>query len=95
MTVSVDIEVARRAAALLVPIGAVRDADGSTPWVLRVEAGRAVRRTVRLGLRAGGYGELLEGLQAGDSLVPLASDLVEGRRVRILGHPAAVASTSR
>jgi len=95
MTVSVDIEVAWRPAALLVPIGAVRDADGSTPWVLRVEAGRAVRRTVRLGLRAGGYGELLEGLQAGDSLVPLASDLVEGRRVRMLGHPAAVASTSR
>lgn len=36
MTVSVDIEVARRVAALTVPSEAVRDAAGKQPWVLAV-----------------------------------------------------------
>ena len=62
MTVSVDIEVARRPKALLLPLTAVHDADGPAPWVLQVENGRTVKTPVRLGLRSGGLGEVLEGL---------------------------------
>jgi HlyD family secretion protein len=82
MTVSVDIEVARRSQALLVPSIAVRDPDGAAPWVLRLEDGRAVRRAVRVGLRAGGFSEVLEGLAAGDRLIPAAAAVRDGARVR-------------
>ena len=40
MTVSVDIEVARRANAVLVPGDALHDADTASPWVLKLD-GRA------------------------------------------------------
>lgn len=82
MTVSVDIEVARRLQTLLVPSSVVHDADGQTPWVLRLEAGRAVRRAVHLGLHSGGVHEVLEGLRAGDQLIPTATAVSDGARVR-------------
>ena len=73
MTVSVDIEVAKRPGALLVPLSAIHDADGpegTEAWVLRIEGGRAVRKVVRLGLRSGGWAELLDGLSEGDRVLP-------------------------
>ena len=83
MTVSVDIVVAQRRAALLVPLDAVHDAGAAQPWVLKLDAGHAVRRAVQLGLRSGGLAEVLDGLRAGDSVVPLvASDVREGTRLR-------------
>jgi HlyD family secretion protein len=83
MTVSVDIEVARRTQALLVPSDAVRDADSSSPWVLVVEDGRARRRPVVLGLRGNGVAEALQGLQPGDAVVPVtAATVADGTRVR-------------
>jgi HlyD family secretion protein len=81
MTVSVDIEVARRPQALLLSTSAVHEADGNAPWVLRVEEGRAVKVPVRVGLRSGGLAEVLEGLQAGDLVLP-GSVLQPGQRVR-------------
>ena len=82
MTVSVDIEVGRRPQALVLPSEAVRDAEGRSPWVLRLEQGdRAVRREVRLGLRSGGFTEVLEGLRSGDAVV-LGSAVQAGARVR-------------
>lgn len=83
MTVSVDIEVARRPKALLVPTGAVHDAGTATPWVLRVEAGHAVRRAVRLGLHSGAVTEVLEGLQEGDAVLPVSAATTAGARVRV------------
>jgi len=83
MTVSVDIEVARRAQALIVPSSAVRDADGSTPWVLKVQAGRAVRTGLRLGLRSGGFAEVLDGLRAGDQVIAASTAVTDGARVRV------------
>ena len=44
MTVSVDIDVARRADALTIPAGGIFDAASARPWVLAVEGGHAVRR---------------------------------------------------
>ncbi|MBT9492095.1 MAG: efflux RND transporter periplasmic adaptor subunit [Paucibacter sp.] len=84
MTVSVDIEVARKPQALLIPLSAVHDLQGPAPWGLILDAaGRATRRELRLGLRSGGYAELLSGLAEGDRLV-LASEPVEaGDRVRV------------
>lgn len=82
MTVSVDIEVARRPNALLVSASAMHDADGAAPWVLRVEEGRAARHPVRLGLRSGGLVEVLDGLHEGDQVIPASTTIVAGERVR-------------
>src|SRR5665647_1229315 len=82
MTVSVDIEVARRPNALLVSASVVHDADAAAPWVLRLEDGRAVRRPVGLGLRSGGFAEVLDGLRAGDVVLPATAAIESGARVR-------------
>ncbi|MEO7009427.1 MAG: efflux RND transporter periplasmic adaptor subunit [Caldimonas sp.] len=83
MTVSVGIEVARRPHAMLVPSDAVHEAGSGAPWVLKVDAGRARRQRVTLGLRSGGYSEVLAGLQAGDRLVPATlAAIADGSRLR-------------
>ncbi|MCD6681761.1 MAG: efflux RND transporter periplasmic adaptor subunit [Burkholderiaceae bacterium] len=83
MTVSVDIEVARRQNAVLVPTDAVRQPQSASPWVLRVVDGRAQRAPVRVGLRSGGWSEVLEGVEPGDLVVPAGvPDVVDGMRVR-------------
>ncbi len=83
MTVSVDIEVARRDGAVLVPSDAVRGPETASPWVLRVVDGRARRQPVRIGLRSGGWSEVLDGLAAGDLVIPAGvADVVDGMRVR-------------
>ena len=85
MTVSVDIEVARRPGATLVPLDAVHDAHASVPWVLKVQDGRVQRQPVRLGLVSSGWCEVLSGLREGDLVVPQASStLADGARVRPL-----------
>jgi len=83
MTVSVDIEVARRPAALLVPTDAVHDVAGKNPWVLKVEGRHAVRQPVTLGVRGAGVSEVLQGLELGDRIVPGAVPAVgDGGRLR-------------
>lgn len=82
MTVSVDIEVARRAGALVIPLALVQDANSPHPWVLRVEDGRALRRELKLGLRSGGLAEVTQGLAAGDSVVASLPAPAPGARVR-------------
>jgi len=83
MTVSVDIEVARRPRALLLSSAAVHDADTGAPWVLRVEDGRAVKVPVHVGLRAGGQVEILDGLHEGDRVLPITAALQAGQRLRV------------
>lgn len=82
MTVSVDIEVARRPSALIVPIAAVHDVDGAASWVLRVEGKHAIRRNVRLGLRSGGFAEVTDGLAERDIVVTAPAALRPGSRIR-------------
>ena len=83
MTVSVDIQVARRPQALLLPLDAVREAEGAKPWALKVEGRHAQRQALQLGLRSGGWVEVLQGLQAGDLVVPPSASAVrEGSRLR-------------
>jgi HlyD family secretion protein len=85
MTVSVDIEVARRDRAVLVPTDAVHDADRAQPWVLVVKDGRARRRDIGLGLRGNGVSEVTRGLSPGEQVVPTRSGpITDGSRVRAL-----------
>ena len=97
MTVSVDIEVARRAKALIVPLAAVHDVDSPAPWVLRMEGRHAVRRVVSLGLRSGGVGELLDvsgGLAQGDAVVTMPTTLAPGARVRAVAASASASASA-
>jgi HlyD family secretion protein len=90
MTVSVDLEVARRPQILTLPLAAVRDADSAAPWVLRVDGQHLVRRPVRLGLRSGGVAEVTEGLAEGDQVAAAPATLAPGARVRVRAEaPAA------
>lgn len=82
MTVSVDIEVARRPKALVVTTAALHDQEGSTQWVLRVEGNHAVKVPVYLGLRSGGFAEVLDGLQEHDLVIPADSKVAPGQRIR-------------
>ncbi len=87
MTVSVDIEVARRDGALVVPADCVRDADNAHPWVLKVNDGRTRRVPVRIGARSASLFEILDGLAEGDRVVPSTrADIVADRRVRATGR---------
>ena len=90
MTVSVDIEVARRARALIVPLSAVRDADAA-PWVIRMEGRHARRRSVQLGLRSGGLAEVLGGLAEGDAVLVGSVAVTPGARVRAMSTTASAA----
>ncbi len=82
MTVSVELLAGSKKDALVLPSGAVRDADREAPWVLALQDGRAVRVPVRLGLRGIGAVEILEGLQAGDEAIPQTEKALPGDRVR-------------
>lgn len=82
MTVSIAVEVARREGALVLPAGAVRDAE-SSPWVLVARDGRAERREVTLGVRGEGMVEVATGLDEGDLVVPAgAARIRAGARLR-------------
>ena len=70
MTVSVEIEVARKPEALTLGRELVRDLASDAPWVLVADAGRAVRRPVTLGLRGDRALEITAGLAPGDLVVP-------------------------
>jgi HlyD family secretion protein len=90
MTVSVDIAIARRAQAVLVPVDAVHAIDGASPWVLRVEGRRVAKRAVTIGLRSAGLCEVLSGLVAGDRVVPVATTAItDGARLRAVVAGAA------
>ena len=89
MTVSVDIETARRPATVVVAADAVRDAGGASPWVLVVKDHRAVRQAVKLGLRGDTRIEVLEGAAPGELLIPAMHGAIEpGDRVRIAAPDA-------
>jgi len=83
MTASVDIEIARRADAVLVPSDAVHDRDHAAPWVLVIDGRHARKRPVTLGLVGNGVCEVLHGLAAGDRVVPVATtSITDGARLR-------------
>ena len=99
MTVSVEVETAKRERALVVPLRALRgDATAEGGSVLVAQDGRARARPVRLGLRTLDAIEVLDGLRAGEAVL-LGADVRDGGRVRpriVAWKPGAAApATSR
>ncbi len=87
MTVSVDIETARRENTLIIPAEGLRGLATGKPWVLKAEDGRALRQPVRVGLVSGGKAEILDGLKEGDLVLPVSAPVKEGGRVRVQPSP--------
>jgi HlyD family secretion protein len=69
MTVSVDIEVARREKALLLAMSAIHDSDRAQPWVTLIEDGKTKRQLVTLGIISNGIAEVISGIKEGDTVV--------------------------
>lgn len=83
MTVSVNIEVGRRAAALVVHKDAVFDLASGKPWVWLLQHHRITKRNVESGLRGESLIEIQAGLADGDHVVlPGSVALRDGQRVR-------------
>jgi HlyD family secretion protein len=82
MTVSVDIEVARRSNTLILPLRDVYDALSGSPWVMVVRDHRARKQLVRLGLRGSTQVEILEGVAQGDLAIPSTAGVKTGQRIR-------------
>jgi HlyD family secretion protein len=83
MTVSVNIELERRASAWTLPLGVVRAPTTDSAWVLVVRDGRAVRVPVRVGIRDERFIEVVSGLGPAERVVAEPADKVEpGARVR-------------
>lgn len=85
MTVSVNIDTARRERTLVLANDALRRVGGASAEVLRVRDGRVELVAVRLGLRSTALSEVLDGLQEGDQV--LAADAADGQRVRVALQP--------
>ena len=81
MTLSIDLETARKPGALVVPLDSVRD-TATRPWVLVAKNGRAERRDVTLGLKGGSVAEVLSGVAEGE-LVVRDPAVQPGARVRV------------
>ena len=81
MTLSVEVETARREQALVVPTEALRADASAGPSLWLARDGRVEARPVRLGLRTLDAAEVLEGLSPGE-LVLLGPAPAPGQRVR-------------
>ena len=90
MTVSVELVGGTKKNAMVLPSGAVRDADREAPWVLVLQGNLAVRVPVKLGLRGVGAVEIVAGLKEGDEAIPQTEKAAPGDRVR--RGPAAAAN---
>jgi HlyD family secretion protein len=88
MTVSVDIEVARRPSALIMPVADIHDMKTGKPWLLTVEDGHARHQQITVGLVSAGKAEILTGLQEGALVVPTTSKVKDGQPIRV-STPAA------
>ena len=93
MTLSVEVETARRDSALVLPLALLRGpvdgkAQSDQDTVLVLQDGHAQLRLVRLGLRTLDAAEVLDGLAAGDAVLR-GSALQAGQRVRLKPSAAA------
>lgn len=83
MTVSVDIEVARRPQAIVVAVADLHDLATGKPWLLTAEGGHARRQQVTVGLVSAGKAEVLDGLSEGTVVLPSAAKITDGQRIRL------------
>ena len=88
MTISVNVETARREQTIAVPNDALQSLYGDQARVWKIVDGRATRQVVELGLKGLVQTEIVSGLQAGDHVLAEAPEgLSEGSRVRIMPAP--------
>ncbi len=84
MTVSVDIETAKRFDTLVIPAAALRDASSDAPWVLVVRQNHTQRQPVKVGLRGDDNLEILSGIAAGEAVILPSLGLIKaGQHVRV------------
>lgn len=84
MTVSVDIEVARRDDAITLPTGTIRGIATPEPWVMKIQSGRAHRQPVKIGIVSSGQTEVVSGISANDAVIAASNkDIKEGQLVRM------------
>jgi HlyD family secretion protein len=84
MTVSVDIETAKRTNALVIPTAALRDASAERPWVLVVRDHYTVHQPVQVGLRGDDTMEILSGIRAGEAVILPSLGLIKAdQHVRV------------
>lgn len=88
MTVSVEVETARRERTLVLPADALRGDDGPAATVWLAREGRVEARQVRAGLRTLDALEIVEGLAEGD-VVLIGPAPPPGARVRVAPEPPA------
>ena len=89
MTVSVDIQVATRLRALLVPTDTIHDVKGRQPWVLKLADGKARKQVLRVGLQSAGMSEVLSGLSINDRVLTFTNEVNEGDRIRPISYTEA------
>ena len=95
MTLSVEVETARRERTLVLPQAALRGpAGGDQASVLVLQDGRAQVRNVRLGLRTLDAVEVLGGLKESDTVLRGHASLQDGQRVRARTVPWTTASST-
>ena len=95
MTLSVEVETARRERTLVLPQAALRGpAGGDQASVLVLQDGRAQVRNVRLGLRTLDAVEVLGGLKEGDTVLRGNASLQDGQRVRARTVPWTTSSSA-
>lgn len=82
MTVSVEIDAGRAENAIVVPTELLREAGSGRPWVLVARDGRAVRQPVKLGLRGAGRTQIVEGVAAGEIVLPTTVAVAPDAKVR-------------
>lgn len=91
MTVSVNIETARRTATLALPNEAIIGTSAEQAQVWVVKEHRAELRDITLGLRALSMSEVTQGLDPGEQvLIELPESLIAGQRIRAQSQPLRV-----
>ncbi len=70
MTVSANLLVGEKKQVLTLPVSAIRQLNEGQPWVMRVNQGRTEKQAVKIGIRGENRVEIIEGLQAGELIVP-------------------------
>lgn len=86
MTVSVDIEVARRKDTLIVGRRDIYDILSGSPWIMVVRNGRAQKQTVQLGIEGTTTVEILKGASQGEMVVPASSGVKTEQHIRPLSQ---------
>jgi HlyD family secretion protein len=87
MTVSIDIETARRTNAVIAPIDVIHEIASPKPWALVVRDGVARRQEVSIGIRSDSRLEIISGIKAGDQLVPASqTSVIDGSRVHAVAR---------